>query len=54
MQATPSDEDGNNVYHVTVQAMAGEQMATLEVEVEVTNADDPGMVDAFFDAAGGG
>ena len=39
-----TDEDGNNVYHVTVQAMAGEQMATLEVEVEVTNADDPGMV----------
>ena len=39
------DEDGNNVYHVTVQAMAGEQMATLEVEVEVTNADDPGMVE---------
>ena len=25
--------------------MAGEQMATLEVEVEVTNADDPGMVE---------
>ena len=39
-----TDEDGNNVYHVTVQAMAGEQMATLAVAVEVTNADDPGVV----------
>ena len=39
-----TDEDGNNVYHVTVQAMAGEQTATLEVEVEVTNQDDPGVV----------
>ena len=40
-----TDEDGNNVYHVTVQAMAGEQTATVEAEVEVTNADDPGVVE---------
>ena len=39
-----TDEDGNNVYHVTVQATAGEQTATLVVQVEVTNADDPGEV----------
>ena len=39
-----TDEDGNNVYHVTVQAMAGEQTATLVVQVAVTNVDDPGMV----------
>ena len=39
-----TDEDGNNVYHVTVQATAGEQTATLAVAVEITNADDPGVV----------
>ena len=39
-----TDEDGNNVYHVTVQAMAGDQTATLVVQVAVTNVDDPGMV----------
>ena len=39
-----TDEDGNNTYHVMVQAMAGDQTASLEVEVEVTNADDPGVV----------
>ena len=39
-----TDEDGNNVYHVTVQATAAGQTATLVVQVAVTNVDDPGMV----------
>ena len=39
-----TDEDGNNIYHVTVQATAAGQTAALAVAVTVTNADDPGEV----------
>ena len=40
----PTDADGDRIYHVTVQATVGEQTATLEVAVAVTNADDLGEV----------
>ena len=36
--------DAGRAYHVTVQARAGQQSATLDVTVTVTNADDPGAV----------
>ena len=41
-QDPPTDPDG--IYQVTVQARAGQQLATLDVAVTVTNADDPGTV----------
>ena len=40
----PTASEGSNTYHVTVVATAGAQTATEDVEVEVKNADDPGMV----------
>ena len=40
----PTDSDGDHVYAIVVSVEAGDQTASLEVEVEVTNADDPGVV----------
>ena len=39
-----TDPDGNNRYHVTVEATVDEQTAPVDVVVEVTNADDLGAV----------
>ena len=40
----PIYQNRGRIYHVTVQATASGQTATMEVEVEVTNQDDPGVV----------
>ena len=40
----PTDADGDNVYMVTLEAMAGSEMQTQDVTVSVTDANDRGMV----------
>ena len=40
----PADNGQDNIYNIVVEARASGQTATLVVEVEITNADDPGVV----------
>ena len=41
---SPTDQDGDNAYEVTVKATTGSLMATRSVTVNVTNVDEPGTV----------
>ena len=41
---SPTDQDGDNAYEVTVKATMGSLMATRSVTVNVTNVDEPGTV----------
>ncbi len=40
----PTDQGENNSYHLTIQARAGQQSATLDVTVTVTDVDEPGVI----------